>query len=202
MVTIVDYGLGNLGSVKKAVSYMGFECNISMNPDVILRAKKLILPGVGNFKVGMQKLEQKGLVQVLNELVLGKNLPILGICLGMQLMTSYSEEGNVNGLNWIPAKTKRFRHTSVHKVPHMGWNILNSQSGNVLLNQISCEDYFYFLHSFYVCEVETEYILAETEYIDTFVSVVNKNNIYGCQFHPEKSHQPGLRILKNFLEYC
>lgn len=198
MIVIVDYGLGNLGSVKKAINRVGYGCLVSNNPDEIKSADKLILPGVGNFKVGIENLKSKNLVKILEEEVLEKKKPILGICLGMQLMTSSSEEGLCEGLNWVGGFTQRFPDSDNLKIPHMGWNTLRFENHHTIYNEISEQDFFYFVHSYYVTGVEPKYKISETEYGLGFVSSFAKENIIGCQFHPEKSHDAGLKLLRNF----
>ena len=203
MIVIIDYGMGNLRSVQKAFERIRVPAKISASVDEILQAEKLVLPGVGHFERGISNLKEKGLFEAINEAVLKNKNPILGICLGMQLMTDFSEEGNCNGFGWIKAKTKRFSFQSNGlKIPHMGWNSLTIKNTDSLFKGISSENFFYFVHSYYVnCDDEND-VLAETTYGNIFVSSLQKGNIYGCQFHPEKSHDKGLQILKNFAEIC
>jgi len=199
-IVIIDYGLGNVRSVEKAFFRLGITPEISSCHHDILNADKLILPGVGHFKNGMLNLRGMGLIGPLNEAVLIRKIPILGICLGMQLMTEFSEEGNCEGLKWIKAKTVKFSFNSMKlKIPHIGWNSLNLLRGNDLLKNINSNDLFYFIHSYYVkCENKND-ILTTTYYGIDFVSSFNNQNIFGCQFHPEKSHSKGLEILKKFI---
>ncbi len=199
-ILIIDYGMGNLRSVEKAFFRLGITPKISSCHHDILNADKLILPGVGHFKNGMLNLRVMGLIGPLNEAVLIRKIPILGICLGMQLMTEFSEEGNCEGLKWIKAKTVKFSFNSMKlKIPHIGWNRLNLLRGNDLLKNINSNDLFYFIHSYYVkCENKND-ILTTTYYGIDFVSSFNNQNIFGCQFHPEKSHSKGLEILKKFI---
>lgn len=201
MIVLIDYGMGNLRSVQKSFDRLNSPIEISSDEKKILNADKIVLPGIGNFERGIVNLKSNGLFEILNEAVLLKKIPILGICLGMQLMTDFSEEGNVEGFGWVKAITKRFTfNTSELKIPHMGWNNLNVKNDAVLLTDIDENDFFYFVHSYYViCECEHD-ILTETSYGDRFVSSFNKNNIYGCQFHPEKSHDAGLLLLRNFVK--
>lgn len=198
MIIIVDYGLGNLGSVQKAVTRIGFKSIITNERKLISQASALILPGVGNFKLGIEKLRKLDLIKPLNEMVIEKQTPVFGICLGMQLMTSHSEEGDCEGLNWIKGKTKRFVSSERLKVPHMGWNNLNIQINSKIFTEVTTNDFFYFVHSYYVTDVVAENVLSFTHYGINFVSLFAKNNIYGCQFHPEKSHDAGLNLLTNF----
>ncbi len=201
MIVIIDYGMGNLRSVQKAFERVRIEAKISADPEDITKASKLVLPGVGHFQQGINNLKSRGLFDLLNEMVLEKKKPIIGICLGMQLMTEFSEEGNCSGFGWIKAQTKKFVFNGNGlKIPHMGWNNLSIRSNETLLKGISQENFFYFVHSYFVsCKNDTD-ILAETEYGHKFVSCFQKKNIFGCQFHPEKSHNMGLLILKNYAE--
>lgn len=201
MIVIIDYGMGNLRSVQKAFERTRVPAAISSNSMEIEQAEKLVLPGVGHFERGIRNLKDKGMFELLNEQVQNKKKPILGICLGMQLMTEFSEEGNRSGFGWLKAQTKKFVFNgNGSKIPHMGWNNLSIRSNETLLKGISQENFFYFVHSYFVsCENDTD-ILAETEYGHKFVSSFQKENIFGCQFHPEKSHDMGLLILKNFAE--
>lgn len=201
MITIVDYGMGNLRSVQKAFERINVPVLITSDKTEILKATKIVLPGVGNFEKGIANLKANGLFDLLNECVLEKKIPILGICLGMQLMSEFSEEGNVAGFSWVNAKTKKFAFDSANlKIPHMGWNTLFPKMDTPITKNISPEDLFYFVHSYYVTCKDEKDILTETNYGNKFVSSFNKDNIYGCQFHPEKSHDAGLKILKNFAE--
>ena len=191
--------MGNLRSVQKAFEKIKIPAKVSSNIEDILNADKLVLPGVGHFERGIHNLRERGLYGAINEVVLEKKKPILGICLGMQLMTEFSEEGNCKGFGWIKAKTQRFAfQNNSLKIPHMGWNNLLLKNSDSFYKGIENDNLFYFVHSYYItCENEND-ILAETMYGIKFVSSFRKNNIYGCQFHPEKSHDAGLLILKNF----
>ena len=199
MVTIIDYGLGNLASIKNMLKRIGVSSVISSSKEEIANAEKLILPGVGHFAKGMENLHKSGLVPVMNELVLEKKKPILGICLGMQLMTSFSEEGNVQGLGWINANTVKFNlSNSAYKIPHMGWSNIKFNLKDPLSESLENLARFYFVHSYHVrCESHFN-ILATTNYEITFHSAIIKDNIRGVQFHPEKSHKFGMQLLKNF----
>lgn len=191
--------MGNLRSVQKAFERISVPVKISGSVNDILSAEKLVLPGVGHFEQGINNLKERGLFEALNEVVLEKKKPILGICLGMQLMTDSSEEGNCKGFGWIKAKTQRFVFKSNGlKIPHMGWNNLAIKNTDSLFKGIAADNFFYFVHSYYVaCDNDFD-VLAETNYGNKFVSSLQKENIYGCQFHPEKSHDSGLLVLKNF----
>jgi glutamine amidotransferase len=199
MVTIIDYGLGSLSSIKNMLKKVGVSSIISASEDDIAQSDKLILPGVGHFAKGMENLNRSGLIPILNELVLVKKKPILGICLGMQLMTSFSEEGNLQGLGWIDANTIKFRlNSSMYKIPHMGWSNVHFHIEDPLASSLHETSRFYFVHSYHVkCESESN-VLATSNYGSTFHSAIVKENIRGVQFHPEKSHKFGMQLLKNF----
>jgi len=203
MIVIIDYGMGNLRSVQKGFERLHIKAITSSNIDDINRADKIILPGVGHFARGMQHLKDLNLIDLLNEKVLVKKTPVLGICLGMQLLTNFSEEGNCEGLGWINAETLAFNlpdNNKSLKIPHMGWNNIRINEDNLLFKNSDSSLPFYFVHSFYVkCNDESE-LTAKTIYGSEFASVVNKENIFGTQFHPEKSHKQGINLLKNFAE--
>lgn len=204
MIVIINYDVGNLGSILNMLKKIGAEAIISSNQEDIKKADKLILPGVGSFNYGMEKLQQSGLIELLNRKVLNEKTPILGICLGLQLFTKKSEEGKLNGMGWIDAQTVKFQFNSEQKqlkIPHMGWNEVAVKKQSVLFKDMSFEESrFYFVHSYYVqCNQEQD-ILTTTHYGYDFHSGVEKENIVGVQFHPEKSHKFGLKLLKNFVE--
>lgn len=201
MITILNYGTGNVNSIKKAFYRLGIDSQISSNKKVIQKSQKLILPGVGHFNKGMQNLRKSGFYQELNHLVLNDKIPVLGICLGMQLMTMNSEEGNVEGLGWIDANVKSFDfldNKNKLKIPHIGWNNLKISKKNNLYYDINESDMFYFVHSYYTSLKNREDSISVTRYGIDFVSSFQKENIFGVQYHPEKSHDQGLQILKNF----
>lgn len=201
MTTIINYNLGNPKSIKNMLAYLGIESRISANNSDIVSADRLILPGVGHFQHGMEQLEQLGLVEVLKKEVLENKKSILGICLGMQLMTKHSEEGNLVGLDFIDAQTKKFElHDKNLKVPHMGWNTVSFQKVSKLNENISENSRYYFVHSYYVECSNQEDILCTTNYGTDFVSGFQHNNIFGLQFHPEKSHKFGMELLNNFCK--
>jgi len=201
MVTIIDYGLGNLASIQNMIKKIGGNSVISSSAEEINNAQKLILPGVGHFEKGMENLYNSGLISTLNDLVLQKKIPVLGICLGMQLMTSISEEGNVEGLNWVEADTVKFKINSPEfKIPHMGWNHVAFKKNEPIAENLYQEARFYFVHSYYVRCVRQEEVLGTTVYESPFHSAIIKNNIIGVQFHPEKSHKFGMQLLHNFLQ--
>jgi len=211
MITIIDYGMGNLRSVQKIFQRMNVQAKITNDHNEILKANKLLLPGVGHFANGMKKLEQSGLIEILNKKVLEEKTPILGICLGMQLMTKSSEEGDVAGLNWIDAQTLKFNfrpevkfpslqaENGILKIPHVGWNSVIVKKQTSISKQINADDSFYFVHSYFVKCNNAQDVLFETAYGSNFVSGFEKENIVAVQFHPEKSHQSGMKLIQNFM---
>jgi len=202
MITIIDYKTGNLGSIRNMLKKIRMESVITSNPEEIESASKIILPGVGSFDQGMENLINLNIKDILNKKVLVDKIPVLGICLGMQLMTLKSEEGRLQGLGWIDADTIRFRFddTAQFKSPHMGWNFIKQHKESRLLRNMVPESRFYFVHSFYVRSNNPSDILTSTEYEKEFTSSYEKENIIGVQFHPEKSHKFGMALLRNFAE--
>jgi glutamine amidotransferase len=203
MIVIVDYGVGNLGSIINMLKKVGAKAIASSDPEALQNAEKLILPGIGAFDAGMNKLNERGLVPLLSHLALEKRVPFLGLCLGLQLMTKGSEEGQTQGLGWLDAETVRFKFSGENahlKVPHMGWNTIEIRCPHPLFTDLEPDSRFYFVHSFYVHSHDPETVLAETDYGGRFHSILGKGNIMGAQFHPEKSHKYGMRLLKNFAE--
>ena len=200
-VVIVDYGTGNFLSVKKTVDRMMVDSLVTSHAKDFADADKIILPGVGHFGTAMSNLNRLDLVAPLNEAVLGKQIPVLGICLGMELMARHSEEGDVPGLGWLDAVSIRFRHsdTARYKVPHIGWNQVSVKKKSRLMNDVSALAEFYFLHSYYLKINDPSCLLGETEYETIFPSAIETENVFGVQFHPEKSHDSGRRILENFI---
>lgn len=201
-VSIVDYGAGNIGSLVNMIKKVGGQVALAKTPDDILRAQKLILPGVGSFDFGMKQLDRSGLIPALNEHALGAKKPILGICLGLQLMTQSSEEGVLPGLGWISGRTVKFDSTrlpSDYKIPHMGWNYCQVKADSVFFEP-TVPVRFYFVHSYHLAEIAPETQLLETEYGYSFTSGILKENIVGVQFHPEKSHIYGKQLIRRFLE--
>lgn len=201
-ITIIDYGMGNLHSVAKKIKALGHTPIITSDPKEIAKADKLILPGVGHFGKAMENLDKLRLVDVLNETTLSKKVPILGICLGMQLMANKSEEGNTLGLGWIDTEVVKFnvKDTLKYKVPHTGWNQITMLKDSLLMKGIPDLSEFYFVHSYHLKSCNQNEILNETEYEYSFTSAIEKNNIFGVQYHPEKSHDVGKQLLKNFIE--
>ena len=200
-IVIVDYGMGNIHSVARKIKLLGFEYCVSARAEDILSADRIILPGVGHFGKAMNNLKELQLIESLNEAVLIKKTPILGICLGMQLMARSSEEGNSIGLGWVDAEVVEFTvsDTFKFKVPHTGWNSIQKQKESSTNNGLSDEEYFYFVHSFHFVCNEKSAVLHTTFYDYEFTSAVEKENIIGVQYHPEKSHEAGLMLLKNFI---
>jgi glutamine amidotransferase len=200
VIVIIDYGMGNIRSIMNKIQRAGHDAFVSYDPGIIKSADKLILPGVGHFLNGMNRLGERNLIDILNERVLHDKIPILGICLGMQLLTRFSEEGNARGLGWIDAETVRFQLNDIrHKVPHMGWNSVDLKKESPLFKNIPDNRQYYFVHSYHVSCNCAEDILTTSNYGYEFVSSVQKENIFGTQFHPEKSHGWGEKILNNFL---
>lgn len=198
MIAIIDYDAGNLKSVEKALQHLGEECKITRNANEILNAAKVILPGVGAFGDAMEKLERFGLVDVIKKVV-EKNTPFLGICLGLQLMFESSDETpGVKGLGILPGKVAAFPKKEGFKIPHMGWNSLQIRGGAKLFKDIPQQSYVYFVHSYYLEAAELSDVAATTEYITHVHASVERGNVFACQFHPEKSGDVGLQILKNF----
>lgn len=203
MITIVDYGMGNLGSIKNMLYKAGYPAEITDEYRKIAEASKLILPGVGNFDTGMKNLKERNIAELLSKKVLSEKTPVLGICLGMQLMANKSEEGIERGLGWINAEVIRFRQESVTpniRVPHIGWNFINWQRQTRLTENIPLPSRFYFVHAYHLHNPAEDWILGKTDYGYSFVSMIEKENIAGTQFHPEKSHKYGMTLLKNFAE--
>lgn len=199
-VTIVDYGAGNLGSMLNMFKRIGVRASRESEPDIILRAKKLILPGVGAFDAAMRRMNDvPGLREVLDQKALKEQVPILGVCLGMQLLTHGSEEGQMDGLSWVPGTTCRFPRLKGLKVPHMGWNSARLNVPSRLTTAlVGDEARYYFVHSYYVMVEDPAHSLMRTHYGLDFDSAIGRDNIYGVQFHPEKSHRFGIQFLKNF----
>lgn len=204
MILVVDYGMGNLGSILNMFKKIGVNAKISSNIQDIEEAGKIILPGVGAFDNAMKNLNDLGLIPVLNKKIIKDKTPLLGICLGMQLLTKRSEEGSLDGLGWIDAETVRFRLSDNNslKIPHMGWNTIDIKKDFCLYNDLYEEPRFYFVHSYYVKCNNSDNILTTTSYGIEFCSSVINGNILGVQFHPEKSHKFGMKVLKNFAELC
>ena len=201
MIAIIDYDAGNIMSVKKALEFLGTEAVITRDKDILLSADKVILPGVGAFGDAMEKLNSYGLVSIIHEIV-DKGTPFLGICLGLQLIFESSDEApGVKGLSLLPGKIVKFDSQNGQlKVPQIGWNSLSFPKESKLFNGIKDGDYVYFVHSYYLQAGNPNDVAARSEYGVLFDAAVESGNVYACQFHPEKSSDVGLKILKNFIE--
>lgn len=201
-ILVLDYGMGNLLSVKKKLSRLQVNAIVSADPKDILQADKIILPGVGHFEKAMENLKSLNLLDPLNEAVLIKQKPILGICLGMQLMSKFSEEGNADGLSWFDAHVVKFniQDKLKFKIPHTGWNSIAKTKNSRLMEGIDDAAEFYFVHSYHMIADDPQDILNETSYEYKFTSAIEKNNIFGVQYHPEKSHDIGEVLFKNFIQ--
>lgn len=200
-IAIVDYGVGNLGSIQNMFKKLGIHAYIATDESAIHRARKIILPGVGAFDAAMSMLNHSGLRPALDEAVLQNRIPVAGICLGMQMMTEGSEEGGVPGLGWVPAKTIRFVPNEVIKIPHMGWNVVNKYKQSPSLEFLGSEPRFYFVHSYHVvCRDRADVLLVAQHGSVQFDAAFERGNMLGFQFHPEKSHQFGMALLKAFTE--
>lgn len=201
MIIIINYGMGNLRSVQKAFQRININAVVTDKPSDILKANKIILPGVGHFAQGMKNLADSGFIDAINEAVTVKKKSILGICLGMQLLTEHSEEGNINGLGLIKGSVRKFPTPSNGlKIPHMGWNSLIVKKTFDLSLGVSQDDFVYFVHSYYTSCTNKDDVLFQTEYGIIFDSAFQHENIVGFQFHPEKSHHAGLKLLSNFVK--
>lgn len=200
MIGIIDYDAGNIKSVEKALHFLGEETVVSRDPEVLLKADKAILPGVGSFGEAMQNLHTYGLVPVINKIVEEKK-PFLGICLGLQLLFESSEESpGVKGLGLLKGKIVKIPPSPGLKIPHMGWNSLHLQNQGRLFEGIPEQTYVYFVHSYYLQAQEPEIVKATTQYSTCIHASVEKDNVFACQFHPEKSSRYGLKILENFAK--
>jgi glutamine amidotransferase len=198
MIGIIKYGAGNIFSVMACIKKIGKDCYFIERGKDIEKAEYIILPGVGNFAEGIEFLNKNGLTEKIKE-KLKEGIPFLGICLGLQLLFEFSEEGNKRGMNILKGKVIKFKNINL-KIPHMGWNKLEILKGSRLLDSIAENAYFYFAHSYYVLPEENDIIYGKTEYGIKFPSFIVKKNIVGVQFHPEKSGEKGLKFIKNFLE--
>ena len=201
MISIVDYGLGNLKAFANIYKRLNIEAEFVKSPEDLSNATKIILPGVGAFDHAMEQLNNSGMRDKLKELVLEKKIPVLGICVGMQMIGNSSDEGQLQGLKWVDASIKKFESSLIThkpKLPHMGWNNVIPQRDNPLFSGMDEQGLFYFLHSYYFECNKLSDSIATSEYGIKYTCAVNNENIYGVQFHPEKSHQNGIQLLKNF----
>jgi glutamine amidotransferase len=202
-IGVVDYGMGNLGSIANMFKKLGYPIPICSDSHSIANAKGIIIPGVGSFDRGVENLKSRGLWNLLIDRVIEHKTPVLGICLGAQLLMTESEEGNLQGFGWVPGKVERFSFRDleiVPKIPHMGWNELKQSQTSPLWNKMPNPARFYFVHSYFMSPKNNDHILGTTYYGNPFASAIGQSNIYGVQFHPEKSHLFGLRLLKNFMD--
>jgi len=203
MIAIIDYGSGNIQAIKNIYKTLKIDCKFVSQPEQLDGVNKIILPGVGAFDEAMTQLNESGMREVLDLMVLEQEVPVLGVCVGMQIMASGSDEGKLDGLGWFDAQVKLFDENIIKhkpKLPHMGWNEIHPKNEHPILSSIDFDKGYYFLHSYYFeCHDEKD-ILATTVYGDVFHCAVNKNNIFGFQFHPEKSHSNGINLFKNFAE--
>jgi glutamine amidotransferase len=201
MITIINYGSGNIGALANIYEKYSIPYKIATKTSEIENAEKIILPGVGAFDSTMQSLNQSGLRDALDHQVLIKKVPVLGICVGMQIMANGSEEGTLPGLNWINARVKKFSTEQIKhlpKIPHLGWNTIQIAKSHLLMNNIDENRGFYFIHSYYVETFLSDDVLTTTFYGHQFTSAIQKENIIAVQFHPEKSHKNGVQLLLNF----
>jgi glutamine amidotransferase len=196
MIAIVDYGAGNLRSVAKAVEKLGYSPEVTGDPQKVLNAKAVILPGVGASDSAMTALEERGLVEPLRA-VIRDGVPFFGVCLGLQLLLESSEEGSIPCLSVVPGRVKRFPNSV--KTPHMGWNEVNFERDHPVLEGVESGSYFYFVHSYYAAPEDQSLVLGTTDYASPFCSVIARDNLVATQFHPEKSGALGLRLYENFL---
>ena len=203
MIKVLGYGSGNIQAILNIYKRLNIDCSVAVKPSDLEGARKLILPGVGAFDESLALLCESGMIEALNDLVLEKHVPILGVCVGMQMMACNSEEGSSEGLGWIQGSVKKLNTKNLESkpfLPHMGWNGIKSAVQHDLFNDVQQEEGFYFLHSYYFSCENPEDVLATTFYGDEFASAVFHQNVFGFQFHPEKSHSNGVALFRNFAE--
>lgn len=202
MIVIVDYGVGNLGSVKNMLKKAGFDSVLASDEETVSKASKIILPGVGAFDHCMQRFNESGLRPLVTKKVIQDKIPLLGICVGQQMLMESSEEGKEPGLGWIAGKTVKFIKEKLGdlKIPHMGWTDISISKYSELTRDLGDQPRFYFVHSFYVLPDQKDDELLQANYGYDFTAAVSRDNIFGVQFHPEKSHKFGLKILENFAK--
>jgi len=198
----VDYGVGNFGSILHMLKRASIEAGIVSDIFAIRQCDRLIFPGMGAFDTGMKKIRESGFLPILEEKIFDEKCPVLGICLGMQMFANSSEEGVESGLGWVDADNIRFcfKPFKFYKIPHIGWNTLNINFDNSLVDGISGDNLFYFAHSYHLTNISEELDVADTNYVYDFPTVICDGNVYGVQFHPERSHECGMKILENFSE--
>jgi glutamine amidotransferase len=204
MITIIDYGLGNIRAFVNLYERLNIKVKIAQVPDDLKEASKIILPGVGAFDHAMMQLNRSGMRDELEKQVLLKKIPVVGVCVGMQMLAKSSEEGKLPGLGWIDGTVKMFDASMIPyqtRLPHMGWNTITPENDSPLLNGFNSESRFYFLHSYYFVCNNPKNVIATTEYGLRYASGVRKDNIFGIQFHPEKSHNNGIQLLNNFAKF-
>ena len=207
MVGIINYGVGNISAFKNIYKQLNIPIKLVSSESELTDVTKLILPGVGHFDYAMTRFQDSGMVESVNQMVINDKIPVVGICVGMQMMAKRSDEGTLSGLGWIDAEVKKFDadlmlgQTKL-PLPHMGWNDVVPLKSSPILSGLEQDAQFYFLHSYYFVCNNNENAIASTNYGNTFTCAANNENIYGIQFHPEKSHKYGIQLLKNFAELC
>ena len=204
-ITIINYGMGNTGSIRNMLTKIGIKSAVSSDYEAIAAADKLILPGVGAFDPAMKRLQDLNVISLLNDRVINDLVPFLGVCLGMQLITTGSDEGELPGLGWVDARARSFASSGLNDslpVPHMGWNSVNDIGPSLLLDGMTSDARFYFAHSYYVDCDDSADVQGTSQYGVEFASVIGRQNIFGVQFHPEKSHRFGMAVLRGFVERC
>jgi glutamine amidotransferase len=201
MIVIIDYGIGNIRAFQNVYEKLNIPVKVARVPNDVDNAKKLILPGVGSFDYAMRRLNDSGMRNVLEKLVLDDKLPVMGICVGMQMLADSSDEGTEPGLGWIRGRVRKFDPNLVpfkSRLPHMGWNTIVPVKDVPLFDGIRSQSRFYFLHSYYFDSIENSHVISQTNYGISYASGINRENVFGIQFHPEKSHNNGVQLLKNF----
>jgi imidazole glycerol-phosphate synthase subunit HisH len=205
MISIVDYRLGNVFAITNLYKRLSIPTKLVSTPEELEGAERIILPGVGAFDWAMRCLTESGMRPALDRLVLEDKVPVLGICVGMHMMAKRSEEGSLEGLGWLDAEVKKFdpqAGESARRLPHMGWNDVRAAHGDGLFSELDTDAKFYFLHSYYMAVGTEDQVLGHADYQGQFTCSVSHENVYGVQFHPEKSHRWGVQLLKNFAEHC
>ena len=199
-ILIIDYGIGNIGSLRNMFRRIGVETDVGGDPASVGRARKLLRPGVGAFDQAMARINATGLGEVIHQRAMKDGVPTLGVCLGMQLLTDGSEEGELPGLGLIPARARRFPREAGLKVPHMGWNLVEKAAPSPLTNSLDDNSRFYFVHSYRVEVDDQKHSILKAEYGVRFDAAIQRDHIFGAQFHPEKSHRFGMAFLKAFAD--